>query len=579
MSAQVDLPQPSRFRIGGLFSENSFVVPEYQRNYAWGQNEVEDFWEDLKDLIDGERRSHFFGQIVTYKNSHEEQEIIDGQQRLTTSNIFLAVIRDISREMYREHFRQNVADVNLDSGDDLRLIGKQADANIGGGKGQQASLVVQLGEGASLQEYFFDLTHGSITARNDRVSSDPMKNMQKAYQDMYRRVQEILKPEASIRDQINKLQNIYDQFVNNFYLVMISASSLQDAFTIFETLNSRGKDLKASDIIKNHLMSLMGHEHIKEANEIWRRITAKLDTSSKRITRFIRTYWAAQYRIVSEAKLYRAVSDKVTDVNQARIFLKDLDGLVDLYTVLESPVSPKVHATFFKNAGITHRLDVFSRLNVKLYYPVVVALYHCNYSEKDILKVVNKMVAVFIRHRTIINDGTNKLESGFSEIAKKIWSLEYTGVDAIIDAMKQRLEKSSEATKMAFSVLSKDGGLRGAKKWTLVYLLAELYETHFDDFAEGWYQKAFDDDNYQLIQISTADEIDEYQTYIGNWSILEKRLVPTQFKDVAQVAEQLRQSNLQGNQVLARKLTAGTWSINDIKQRQKDFAEDVVLIW
>ncbi|WP_258115328.1 DUF262 domain-containing protein [Levilactobacillus yiduensis] len=579
MDSFVDIPQPSRFRIGGLFSDNNFVVPVYQQNYAWGQNEVEDFWEDLKDLIDGERSSHFFGQIVTYKNDREEQEIIDGQQRLTTSTIFLAVIRDIAMAMYKEHFRGSVDEVNLDSGDDLRLISRQVDKIIRGEKGAQASLMVQQGEDASLQEYFFSLTHGSVAAREDRVTSDPMKNMQTAYHDMARKIQETLKQETNIGAQIEKLQSIYELFVNNFYLVMISAPSLQDAFTIFETLNSRGKDLKASDIIKNHLMSLMGNDRIHEANELWRNITAKLDTSSKRITRFIRTYWAAQYRIVSEAKLYRAVSDKVKDGNQAQAFLKNLDHSVDLYTVLESPVAPKAHAEFFDNAGITQRLDILSRMNVKLYYPIVMAMNHCDYSEKDILKVVNKIMSVFIRHRTIINDGTNKLETGFSEIAKNIWSLEYAGVDAIIDGMNQRLLKSDEATETAFSVLNKDGGLRGAKKWTLVYLLSELYAVHFDDFVDGMYNKVFDDDNYQLVQISTAEEVGEYQTYIGNWTILEKNLVPSKSADSLQMASQLNKSDLKGNQALAKQLQTEAWTIDAIKQRQNIFVNDVTLIW
>ncbi|WP_257594041.1 DUF262 domain-containing protein [Lactiplantibacillus plantarum] len=50
--------------------------------------------------------------------------------------------------------------------------------------------------------------------------------------------------------------------------MIISALSNEDAFIIFETLNSRGKDLKASDIIKNHLMSISGNQ-ISEANEKW----------------------------------------------------------------------------------------------------------------------------------------------------------------------------------------------------------------------------------------------------------------------------------------------------------------------
>ncbi|WP_125580234.1 DUF262 domain-containing protein [Levilactobacillus cerevisiae] len=583
MDSFVDIPQPSRFRIGGLFSDNNFVVPIYQRNYAWGKNEVEDFWDDLKDLIDGERSSHFFGQIVTFKNGKEEQEIIDGQQRLTTSTIFLAVIRDISLKIYQDEFRGHEETVNLESGDDLRIISRQVDKIIRGNKGGTPSLTVQHGENGEeklpLQAFFFDLTHGTQSAREGHVTSEPMKNMQTAYHDMERKVLETVKQETRLSDRIDKLQSIFELFVNNFYIVMISAPSLQDAFTIFETLNSRGKDLKASDIIKNHLMSLMGQDNIGDANQLWSGITDKLDSNSNRITRFVRTYWAAQYKIVSEAKLYRAVSDRVKDVNQARAFLKNLNNLVELYTVLENPMAPKAHSTFFNNAGVTRRLDVLSRMRVMLYYPIVMAMYHCEYSEADILTVVNKIISVFIRHRTIINDGTNKLETGFSEIAKNIWSLEYSGVDAIIAGMNERLLKTNEETEVAFSVLSKDGGLRGAKKWTLVYLLSELYEVHYDDFDEDLYDKVFDDDNYQLVQISNAAEVGEYQTYIGNWTILEKNLVASNFKDSDRVAEQLAKSSLKGNQDLARTLQQGTWTMDDIKRRQESFADDVTLIW
>jgi len=582
MNSFVNIPQPSRFRIGELFSDNNFVVPVYQRNYAWGKNEVDDFWDDLKDLVNGERSSHFFGQIVTYKNKQEDQEIIDGQQRLTTSTIFMSVIRDIAEEMYDSNFRGNNKDINLDSGDDLRDIRKQVEKAIRGKKGTKPSLTVQQvsesGESQPLQDFFFDLTNGNRKAREGRVTSEPMQNMQAAYHDMDREIRDMLKTENTLGARIDKLQAIFELFVGNFYIVLISAPSLQDAFTIFETLNSRGKDLKASDIIKNHVMSLMGND-IADANQLWSSITDRLDNNSNRITRFIRTYWAAQHRIVSEAKLYRAVSDRVRDANQAKAFLENLDNLVALYTVLESPVTPKAHAIFFENEGITQRLDILSRMRVMLYYPIVMAMYHCGYAERDILKVVNKVLSIFIRHRTIINDGTNKLETGFSDIAKNIWSLEYNGVNDIINSMNDKLLKSDEATKAAFSVLSKDGGLRGAKKWTLVYLLAELYEVHYGDLADDLYDRVFDDDRYRLVQIGTSGEVGEYQTYIGNWTILEKGLVKSEFKELGQLVDQLKKSSLKANQQLSIQLQNREWGINEIKERQETLTNDVVLIW
>lgn len=46
----VDIPEPSRFRIGNLFQDNNFIVPQYQRNFAWEDNEIDDFWNDLVEL-------------------------------------------------------------------------------------------------------------------------------------------------------------------------------------------------------------------------------------------------------------------------------------------------------------------------------------------------------------------------------------------------------------------------------------------------------------------------------------------------------------------------------------------------
>ncbi len=66
MSSFVEIPQPSRFRMGELFKDNNFTVPMYQRNYDWESDQIVDFWDDLVDLVEGNRNSHFFGQIVTF---------------------------------------------------------------------------------------------------------------------------------------------------------------------------------------------------------------------------------------------------------------------------------------------------------------------------------------------------------------------------------------------------------------------------------------------------------------------------------------------------------------------------------
>lgn len=579
----VEIPLPSRFKIEDLFRENNFIVPVYQRNYAWGRSEVGDFWEDLKDLVNGKRRTHFFGQIVTYKSNSGVQEIIDGQQRLTTCTIFMAAVRDIANEIYQDNFRSPKAGVSLESGDLLRDIRLQVERSLYGEDKESVSMIVEPeldgDKNRQLQSYFFKLISGNQEVITGKAVTEPTKNMQTAYKKMYDGIKQMIRSKVTLGDRVDLLRKIFDAFFHRFYLVMISAPSREDAFTIFETLNSRGKDLEASDIIKNHLMSMMGNS-IGQSSQDWENITNYLNNDSRHITKFIRTYWASKERVVSAAKLYRGVSSNIVDMDSAHEFLNDLKKLIELYTVLESPLKDENTSKFFLNKQITDRIDTFSRMGVVLYYPVVMAMYYRDYREADILKVVNKLVAVFIRHRTIINDGTNKLETGFSEIARNIWNLNYLYVDDVINAINQKLLKSSEAAVAAFSVLSKEGAQRGAKKWTLVYLLSELYKLHLEDLSEDdFHQSIFDDDNYRLRQVSLSGDVHEYRNYIGNWVLLEKELAKTDFSNLDDAVLKLSKSRLLSNRNLAQRIKQSGWGVEKIKKRQEDFGRDAMMIW
>lgn len=167
MSSFVEIPQPSRFRMGELFKDNNFTVPMYQRNYDWESDQIVDFWDDLVDLVEGNRNSHFFGQIVTFKNEDGRQEIIDGQQRLTTSLIFMAVIKDIATKMYQDNFAKDTLLSDLDRGDKLRDIRNAVRKLIRGeNEGDDASLIVEQRStnNGELEKYFYALTHKSAEA-------------------------------------------------------------------------------------------------------------------------------------------------------------------------------------------------------------------------------------------------------------------------------------------------------------------------------------------------------------------------------------------------------------------------------
>ena len=430
----VNIPQPSRFRIGQLFLENNFTVPVYQRNYSWTSTELRDFWSDLTDIIDESRKTHFFGQVVTYSESNNDsQDIIDGQQRITTSSLFMAAMMKIVNEML--HKKRDV--LSEDSQDTLRDIRNTIKKNLGLKPGNRISLVVEENDEKGLQGFYEKLLDGKTDNIDKKKLSDPKKNMLVAFETMKKYI--LLKSKENINniiDQVDMLEKINNSFLDKFYVVMISSPTQQDAFIIFETLNSRGKDLKASDIIKNHLLYLM-KDKLEEANDKWNQISAVLNEDSARITRFIRTYWAAKHKVVNEKNLYRTLSSSLREESDAEEFLNDLLELVDLYNVIEKPNANRKTANYFNNYELNKQVNILAKLKVLTYYPIMLAMKKRKYTESEQVIVLNKVLAIFIRHQTIMSLGTNKLEIAFSNVAVKIYEHSYPQIDGLIQYIDQ----------------------------------------------------------------------------------------------------------------------------------------------
>ena len=86
-----DIVQPKEFNIENIFEGNKYVIPLYQRNYAWGIDEIEQLLDDIYDApVD---RDYFLGSlIVNYYTEKDIFEVIDGQQRLTTLYLLLSYL-------------------------------------------------------------------------------------------------------------------------------------------------------------------------------------------------------------------------------------------------------------------------------------------------------------------------------------------------------------------------------------------------------------------------------------------------------------------------------------------------------
>lgn len=223
--------------VKGLFQESktSFLIPDYQRPYAWGEVECKTLWEDLftfsfpNDDCDqfNEEDEYFLGPIVTFKNDDKKLEIIDGQQRLTTLMLLLRAfynklskMKDLNSQAMKQDIEKSLWRAN----------------NFGAYQKDDLKITSEVATDNDKEEFIAILRDGNA----DNMKSRYAKNFKYF--------------EGQIVDFLNNYPSYFAylpaRILNNCVLLPIEAESQDAALRIFSTLNDRGKPLSDADIFK-----------------------------------------------------------------------------------------------------------------------------------------------------------------------------------------------------------------------------------------------------------------------------------------------------------------------------------------
>lgn len=225
--------------VRALFSEKKadFLIPDYQRPYAWGEKECQTLWDDLFlfafpdndcDKFNSESDEYFLGPIVTFKNDSGKMEIIDGQQRLTTLMLLLRAFYDKYGSMKNDKAVKTSKFIEqciwkTDEFGDPDKTALKIDSEVATDKEKDEFLTI--------------LKTGIVT---DKEKS--------SYANNYRFFQQ------KIVEFLNTYPDWFSFFpiriMNNCILLPIEAESQDTALRIFSTLNDRGKPLSDADIFK-----------------------------------------------------------------------------------------------------------------------------------------------------------------------------------------------------------------------------------------------------------------------------------------------------------------------------------------
>lgn len=525
-----------RITLGTLFSDNkNLAVPTYQRGYAWTNQEWEDFWNDLVEVLDENEDDHFLGQVVTNKLDSRDY-VVDGQQRVTTSTIFLAVLRDSFNSLDSERARMRAQDLQK------KYIGRRGNYNFT--------------QSEQVAEFFSRLIQNdafSFSEVKGQAGQDSERNFVKAYDYLYKRVGARIKDFNTIDDRVEFLEDLQDAFLDHMFVMKISTPDEASAFVIFETLNARGRDLNSSDLLKNHLFRKASGD--PDIQHHWEEMMTPLDFNSDRATKFIRAYWNGTHEFVTEKKLYRALNRSVETKSDATRLVQKLSDLSDEFA---SMLDPKTQISFH-NETLINNLYVLNQLGAKTFYPLILVMVEKEFDEAEIAQVLYKIISFTIRNFTIGGLVANKFEKSFATIARKLSDGKISTVKDINDLISEEMVDNQQ-----FENALKSASLPTEK--TTKYILSEL---------------SYPDDESKIlltdVKVTYINENVENKDRIGNKLLITKKDAKS-FKDASsRKQEVIANSKFEDTRKWAGKVNVMT--SEEIDKRQASWVRSALLIW
>lgn len=269
-----------------------YVVPDYQREYVWGEDEVDQLLTDVAGEMEGSTAAtapeYFIGSIVVCPGKDGLLELIDGQQRMTTIFVALCAIRDHIKE-----------------------IGQQSPMVLDGQIAAHSADV----SGQEVKRYRLDLQYedsGEILVRIARGDGDlavetPTRSMENILR-AYRVVRQFL--QRSFAADGTAARAFYGYLTNKVKLIRIQAQDVAKALKIFETINDRGVGLNAMDLLKNLLFMNADRLQFDSLKTTWKELQDTLFAIGEKPLRFLRYFIFSRYHVetLREDEIYQWLS-------------------------------------------------------------------------------------------------------------------------------------------------------------------------------------------------------------------------------------------------------------------------------
>ena len=425
---------PNHIAIGRIFEQNFlFEVPKYQRYYAWDEEQVKDYIKDLDNILTNSTPDnpleHFFGGIVcaskTVEGSNRQQkELIDGQQRITTT---ILLIVNIIKKYEELKTLGGIAEEDMKI-IDLRITKLQGKYIVYQDEINRRPITVHKLVLSLADKHFFENILDNRPATPTRNSHQRIATANSLLE---KYVQQKVDNCGTITEKLDLLDDIESALYSRSTVIFMDCDSRASAYKLFQVLNDRGAGLNEGDLLKSKTLEAL-EEYPREqesAQEFWDEI---LQEEPNKVENFLRTYFAScQGKRAGKRSLYDDflkaffptlfIGENSKNQTEAQTLLNTINNILleirnyRKITSGEWPYEAMQPITDWDR----NRLAVLVKfLSYDITVPLLLAATHLDH--KKFATIVHTLEKFMFRYKTICGNGHQVLSELYNDEAKKI---------------------------------------------------------------------------------------------------------------------------------------------------------------
>ncbi|EEF59977.1 DUF262 domain-containing protein [Pedosphaera parvula] len=454
--------EANTYGIGALITQRKlFCVPEHQRNFAWTTEEVERYLEDVQQAVERSEEEYFIGLVVLMGPLDNVWQVLDGQQRLATTTMIYAAIREwlLARE-----FKEDADQIESEFMGVRQLGGKYTPRLRLNSENRQIfeEFVIKPVSNSEIQK--------ELKTWPKRSSNHDLLEASSFCREWIARFASC--NANSKEEQATRLFRLSSYLETRVKVVCLDVSSEANAYILFEALNDRGADLSALDLVKNYIFSKAGVQNIELFRSKWSVMTQNIE--GKDADDFLKVFWTSRFGIIQKLELFNRLRREYENEPGARQLVVDLADASEKCSAIEDPE----HELWSQYGKDCRRLIAdLSLLGSRQVRPLILAAMN-RFDKKEIASFLWALTVVIVRYQVIGKGRTGVLEKQFGWLARQIH----------LGQIKNSFDSLSSLTKL----LTDDETFHRDfcqhleyKASRLIYFLLELELTERGVFAPG----------------------------------------------------------------------------------------------